>query len=209
MTLRSGDVVGLIGRTGSGKSTSILALLRLVPITQGRIFIGGVDTRTVSRADVRRAVAVIPQQPVLFNGSIRFNLDPMGEHTDTQLRSVLSKCHLPPGGSFALDARVSEDGANLSAGERQLLCVARALLRRCRVVCVDEATSAADPATERLVTELVATAFAGSTVIIVAHRLATLHYCTRVVELRSGTIVNEGPASYMIAAAKEAAGWEE
>lgn len=204
--IKAGEKVGIVGRTGSGKSSLIQALFRLYPIDQGEIRIEGqqANVRKDSAADgsdgaangmdlgvYRRSIAYIAQEPTLFRGTLRENLDLNGVHSDTLLIEALERVELDswfrslPNG---LASHVEEKGKNLSAGERQLLCMARCLLQDAPVVVMDEATSAIDPQTEEVLVKATEEFFADRTQVIIAHRLSTLIDCDRVLWLKSGTV---------------------
>ncbi|CAM9167469.1 unnamed protein product, partial [Hapterophycus canaliculatus] len=161
----------------------------------GGIKIDGVDISTVGLHDLRRRMSVVPQTPFLFSGSMRLNLDPFAEKSDPQmwaaLEAVQMKGHVQalPGG---LDGHVAEGGSNLSVGQRQLLCLARAVLQRSQILVMDEATANIDEHTDSLIQDVVRTSFKGKTVIMVAHRLNTVIDCDQVVVISEGSIVEEG-----------------
>ncbi|MBN8542006.1 MAG: ATP-binding cassette domain-containing protein [Deltaproteobacteria bacterium] len=203
--IKAGEKVGIVGRTGSGKSSLIQALFRLYPVDQGEIRIEGqqasVPNRTISKESsaingidlgvYRRSIAYIAQEPTLFRGTLRENLDLNGVHSDTLLIEALDRVELD--GWFrslphGLASHIEEKGKNLSAGERQLLCMARCLLQDAPVVVMDEATSAIDPQTEEVLVKATEEFFADRTQVIIAHRLSTLIDCDRVLWLKSGTV---------------------
>eukprot|EP01045_Picozoa_sp_COSAG04_P000659 COSAG04_NODE_17_length_40288_cov_9.152728_15_plen_979_part_00 len=186
--------VGVCGRTGAGKSSVLAGLLRLADDISGSIEIDGVDTATVPLATLRSSLSLIQQESTLFEGTIRSNLSPLAEHDDDQmlraLRAVgLEDAVLQAGG---LEARVEEHGEGWSAGQRQLLGIARAMLRRSRVVLLDEATSSCDSKTDRLVQEAIAKHCEGSTVITIAHRLGTIADSDRIMVLDAGRVAEFG-----------------
>uniref|UniRef100_A0AAY4DNX3 Si:ch211-221f10.2 n=1 Tax=Denticeps clupeoides TaxID=299321 RepID=A0AAY4DNX3_9TELE len=195
------ETVGIVGRTGSGKSSLGVALFRLAELSGGSIFIDGVNIAHVGLEDLRSRLSVIPQEPVLFIGTVRSNLDPWGQHTDEQVWEALEKTHvkdmvsqLPHG----LSSEVSENGDNFSVGERQLLCVARALLRRSKVLLLDEATAAIDSETDRLLQETIRHSFEGCTTLVIAHRLNTVMSCNRILVLDQGQVVEfDTPSSLL------------
>ena len=194
--------VAVVGTTGCGKSSLLLALLRIIEPRGGKILINSVDTRQIGLATLRGSLGLVPQDPMLFTGTLRFNLDPFNVYTDQHIRSAIQLAQLDaclkklPGG---LDHSVSEEGGNLSFGQRQLLCLTRMVLRQPAVLLLDEATSAIDPATQEAVQDTVSKAFPTSTILAVAHRLETIMEFDQVVVLDRGKVAEEGAVQVVAA----------
>ncbi|XP_028799285.1 ABC transporter C family member 12 isoform X1 [Neltuma alba] len=183
------EKVGIVGRTGAGKSSMLNALFRIVEPHKGKIIIDGCDISKFGVADLRKVLTVIPQTPVLFSGTVRFNLDPFMEHTDAELWEALERSHLKSvvsRNSFGLDFEVSEQGENFSVGQRQLLSLARALIRRSKILVLDEATAAVDVRTDALIQKTIRQEFKSCTMLIIAHRLNTIIDCNRILVIDTG-----------------------
>ncbi|XP_075692907.1 ATP-binding cassette sub-family C member 8 [Rhinoderma darwinii] len=187
-----GQKIGICGRTGSGKSSFSLAFFRMVDTFQGRIIIDGIDIAKLPLQTLRSRLSIILQDPILFSGSIRFNLDPENKCTDLVLWEALEIAQLKhvvkalPGG---LDAAVTEGGENFSAGQRQLFCLARAFVRKSSILIMDEATASIDMATENILQKVVMTAFQERTVVIIAHRVHTILNADLVIVMKRGAIM--------------------
>ncbi|KAK0669314.1 P-loop containing nucleoside triphosphate hydrolase protein [Cercophora samala] len=216
-SIDSNERVGVVGRTGAGKSSLTLALFRFLEARSGAIYIDGIDISKIKLHDLRSRLAIIPQDPVLFSGTIRSNLDPFDHHTDAELRDCLERVHLitdsenssgsatpEPESSEAatapkntnvfknLDSPISEGGLNLSQGQRQLLCLARAIVSRPRIMVLDEATSAVDMHTDGLIQRSIREEFTDATLLVIAHRLSTIADFDRVLVLSDGCVAEYG-----------------
>lgn len=216
--------VGVVGRTGAGKSSLTLALFRFLEAREGSVHIDGIDVSKIGLHDLRSRIAIIPQDPVLFSGTVRSNLDAFDQHTDSELYDALQRVHLiratgttsrdEPARSgsgsntpnpaaapdtntnpFAsLSSRISEGGLNLSQGQRQLLCLARAIVSRPKIMVLDEATSAVDMATDVLIQRSIREEFQDSTLIVIAHRLSTIADFDKILVMDDGVGVEfDGP----------------
>mmetsp|Transcript_28733 Transcript_28733/g.88069 ORF Transcript_28733/g.88069 Transcript_28733/m.88069 type:complete len:891 (-) Transcript_28733:519-3191(-) len=196
LSVAGGEKVGLVGRTGAGKSSVLVALFRLVELAEGSISIDGVDIATLPLFVLRQRLAIIPQEPTLFSGTLRSNLDPFDQHVDAELWDCLAQCSLQPLASShpeGLLQPIDAKGANLSVGQRQLVCMARALLRRSKILVLDEATASVDMATDQLIQETLQAQLHDATVLTIAHRLHTVMHCDRVVVLSEGAVLEQGP----------------
>ena len=192
----AGQKVGIVGRTGSGKSSFLAALLRLNQIVGGDIVLDGVSLPRLPRADARRGVAWIPQQPDLFAGTLRFNLDPFLEHNDSELHAALENVHL----SLPLDMPVAEGGGNLSVGTRQLLSLARAVLLRRKVLLMDEATASVSFLEDQRIQATLRTApcFRDCTLVTIAHRINTVIESDLILVFADGRCVEQGPPQVLL-----------
>ena len=200
--IASGTNVGVVGRTGSGKSTLIKAMLRLIEPAGGAIFLDGHDIAAVPLQLLRQRLSVISQSPVLFSGTLRFNLDPLGAWVDDEIWAALKRVQLAAAVEalpFGLDSEVAEAGGNFSLGQRQLLCMARALLPHNRVLLLDEATANVDKRTDALIQATVREEFSDATVLMVAHRLDTVIDCDRVMVMDAGTLSQYGAPGELLA----------
>lgn len=221
--IQGGERIGIVGRTGAGKSSIMSTLFRLVEISGGHITIDGIDISTIGLQDLRSRLAIIPQDPTLFRGTVRSNLDPFGEHTDLELWSALRQADLvqddqattttaTPSASgnalviadapaanngnsnnrIGLDSIVEEDGLNFSLGQRQLMALARALVRGSQIIVCDEATSSVDMETDDKIQRTMASAFRGKTLLCIAHRLRTIINYDRICVMDKGRIAEIG-----------------
>ena len=201
------ESIGIVGRTGAGKSSLSLALFRILEARSGNISIDGIDISTIKLEQLRSRMSIIPQDPSLFSGTVRSNLDPTGQYNDSVLRDSLRRVHLlgPPAGTENkgsekwssenqvslgdLDTRISEGGSNLSQGQRQLLCLARATISQCKITVMDEATSAVDMHTDAHIQSSLKEHFQESTLVVIAHRLSTVADFDKILVMAEGQAV--------------------
>lgn len=197
MHVKGGERIGVVGRTGAGKSSIMSTLFRLVELSGGSIIIDGLDISTIGLHDLRSRLAIIPQDPTLFKGTIRSNLDPFNEHTDLELWSALRQSDLVSDdqqlddaspGRIHLDGIVEDEGLNFSLGQRQLMALARALVRGSQIIVCDEATSSVDMETDEKIQRTIATGFKGKTLLCIAHRLKTIINYDRICVMDQGRI---------------------
>ncbi|XP_077967983.1 ATP-binding cassette sub-family C member 10-like [Styela clava] len=200
--IESGEKIGIVGRTGSGKSSLLMLLFGMVDSSEGNIFIDGINTKDVPLQVLRSKLSIIPQDPFLFSGSIRENLVPdlEAEIDDDSLITVLEQCNLKDkvyemGG---LHTNVGERGKRLSVGQRQLLCLARALLKDTKIVCLDEATASVDGESDAMLQKTIKEQFADRTVLTIAHRIETIMDCDRVLVMDDGKVAEFGPPDLLM-----------
>ncbi|XP_053936985.1 multidrug resistance-associated protein 1 isoform X3 [Cuculus canorus] len=201
VTINGGEKIGIVGRTGAGKSSLTLGLFRINEAAEGEIIIDGINIAKIGLHDLRFKITIIPQDPVLFSGSLRMNLDPFDQHSDEDIWRSLELAHLKNFVSSLpdkLNHECAEGGENLSVGQRQLVCLARALLRKSKILVLDEATAAVDLETDQLIQSTIKSQFKECTVLTIAHRLNTIMDYTRVLVLERGKVVECGSPEHLL-----------
>ncbi|XP_014108088.1 PREDICTED: multidrug resistance-associated protein 6-like isoform X2 [Pseudopodoces humilis] len=202
VTINGHEKIGITGRTGAGKSSLAVGLLRLVEAAEGAILIDGQDIAQLGLHDLRTKITVIPQDPVLFSGSLRMNLDPLNQYTDADIWTALELTQLK---NFVADLpeqleyKCTDQGENLSTGQKQLVCLARALLQKAKILILDEATAAVDLETDVQIQSMLRTEFRDSTVLTIAHRVNTILDCDRILVLENGRIAEFDTPEHLIA----------
>ena len=187
------EKVGIVGRTGSGKSTITLCLFRILEATEGKILIDGVDISTLGLEILRHNLTIIPQDPALMEGSLRYNIDPLEKSEDNEIIKVMQKIgfdYIIKRDKNGLNQEISEGGSNLSVGEKQLICITRAILRKSKIIIMDEATASIDYKTEEIIQKAVNEILKDSTFITIAHRIKTILNYDRILTLDNGKIVD-------------------
>jgi len=209
VSIAGGERIGVVGRTGSGKSSLLLTLLRLVEPDldmdsgsyEAPISIDGVDILRIGLRELRSTLGIIPQNPVLFSGTVRSNMDPFNKFSDEQIWNALEQCGLKtsvqamPG---ELNSAVAEYGSNLSAGMRQMLVMGRALLKQCRILLLDEATSSVDFETDKEIQRTLREAFKNTTVLTIAHRINTIMDSDKILVMKDGNVAEFAPPEELL-----------
>ncbi|SPO27552.1 related to ATP-binding cassette transporter protein [Ustilago trichophora] len=189
LQIAAGEKIAFCGRTGAGKSTLVTTLLRTLELSAGSIKIDGVDISSIGLHRLRSTISLIPQDAVIFSGTLRYNLDPLSEHTDATLNDALGRTSLT---DLSLDMNITEEGGNLSGGQRSLISLARAMVRKTRIVILDEATASIDQQTDVQIQQVLKNEFESTTTLTVAHRIQTILHSDRVCVLDNGRIVEIG-----------------
>ncbi|XP_073299207.1 ABC transporter C family member 14-like [Primulina huaijiensis] len=201
LSIRGGEKIGVVGRTGSGKSTLIQVIFRLVEPSGGRIIIDDIDISALGLHDLRSRFGIIPQEPVLFEGTVRRNIDPTGLYSDDEIWKSLERCQLKDVVAEKpekLDSAVVDNGENWSVGQRQLLCLGRVMLKRNRLLFMDEATASVDSYTDGVIQKIIREDFVSCTIISIAHRIPTVMDCDRVLVIDAGRVKEFDKPSHLL-----------
>jgi len=204
---RPGEKIGVVGRTGAGKSTLIIAMFRLSELDEGSVTIDGIRHNSLALQQLRSKIAIIPQEPVMFKGTLRSNLDPFHNYTDAQLIEVLKKCLLHSlvdqhSKDMGLSKEVEVFGVNFSLGQQQLICLARAMLTPSKILLLDEATASLDSDTDAMVQKVLRTNFNERTIMTIAHRLDTIIDSDRILAMDKGIVAEFDSPKTLLANSK-------
>jgi len=200
-TIQGTEKIGIVGRTGAGKSSLFQVLFRMVDLESGLISIDGIDIKSISLQSLRSKISIIPQDPTLFIGTIRTNLDPFEHYSDADIWKALELAHLKKyvlSLPKQLNEDVIENGTNYSVGQRQLICMARALLVRPKILLMDEATASVDVETDRCIQSTVRSSFKDTTLLVIAHRLNSVMDLDRIMVISDGTVGEFGIPSKLL-----------
>jgi len=195
--VQGGTSVGVVGRTGSGKSSLMVLLFRIVEASAGAVLLDGVNVAQLGLHRLRQAMAIIPQEPLLLEGSVRSNVDPFAERSDEELQAVCKRVGLQ--GDGVLDLTVGSSNSELSAGQKQLVSLARTLLQKVQVLAFDEPTSNIDPETDKWIQQTMRSEFSGCTRLTIAHRLETIIDCDQIIVMDTGRVKESGAPQVLLA----------
>ena len=190
-TIESGNKVGIVGRTGTRKSTITLCLFRILEALEGKTLIDDIDISTIGLDKLRKSLTIIPQDPALIEGTLRYNIDPLNNYTDEEIINVIKKInfgYIIEKNKDGLKQEVSEGGTNLSVGEKQLICITRAILRKSKIIIMDEATASIDYETEGIIQKSIDELLKGSTILTIAHRIKTIIKYDKILCINQGKI---------------------
>jgi len=190
--INPGEKIGVVGRTGSGKSTLCLCVFRILEPEKGTIIIDDVDICKIGLKTLRSKLTIIPQDPILMEGTLKYNIDPLGKYTNEQIIEIIKKIgfeYILDTNSKRLEMPITENGGNLSVGERQLICIVRAILRKSKIILMDEATANIDMKTEDIIQKAINELLVGASIITIAHRIKTILNYDKILVLADGEVI--------------------